>query len=608
MGTYTNPDGSKQLVSFEGQLWVVEDIDTPSRKLHLKNLRNDTLRLVNPALVESVEHDTIVKAAEATIAEKSAKRALILGEDFTPEQKEKARHRFEIIEKQFAGTLSAEAAAKECGLSLQRYYEIRLLFNAEIGPISLLGKKRGRKKGTKTIAPEVEQIIADQVWLYRGHGASYRTVWKGVQAVCAELKIKDVPSYETVCDRMNSLPEHGKDVQVHGKNHADDVFKLRDGFRELSRPLEQVQIDHTVADVFLASRYDREHPVGRPWITIAICAKTKVILGFYVSLRYPSLCSVAHTLKHAVLSKDAFMKSLGLEDHDYEFHGVFNELLTDNAREFRSANLVAACALEGIKLRHRSQKQDGGICERALGTLNIGYVQMLPGGTASRTRKDRDYNPEKHKVLTLEDFIQYFTLAVCEYHDTAGEDGKTPRDRWLEALRDENGRPVVPRNVHDVKNFIIEVMPEKRPVMSKTGLKVNGFRYSNNLLRHMIGKPIRVKYDPANLSSILARFEGQWIEVPCCEKTTGTLTAKAILQKYLKRAGKLGERAVKAFLARSEQLRQAILADIPALRKQREINEADKNGALLIHHERSKKKRKDAIRNFSVPVEPFEGE
>jgi putative transposase len=608
MGTYTNPDGSKQLVSFEGDIWAVEAIDETTRKLHLKSIRTDTMRLVSSAQVEPVDHETLLQAAVAKIADKTAKRALILGEDFTPEQKELARHRFEIIEKQIAGNLLVDEAAKECGLSVQRYYEVRKMFSAEAGIISLLGKKRGRKKGTKAISPEVEKIIADQVWLFRGEDASYRSVWKGVQAACYELKIDNVPSYETVCDRMNNLSKHLRDLQVHGKNHADDAFKLRDGFRELSRALEQVQMDHTVADVFLASRYDRKNPVGRPWITVAVCAKTKVILGFYISFRYPSLASVAHTLKHAVMSKEAFMKSQGLKDHEYEFYGVFDELLTDNAREFRSGNLVAACALEGIKLQHRHQKQDGGICERALGTLNIGYVHMLPGGTGSRSRKDRDFNPQKHAVMTLEEFTRYFTLAVCEYHDTVGEDGKTPRDRWLEALRDAKGRPVAPRRVHDVKNFIIEVLPEKHPVMSKTGLKVNGFRYSNDVLRHMIGKRIRVKYDPANLSVVLARFEGQWIEVPCCEKTPGTLTAKTILQKYLKRAGKLGERAMKAFLARSDQLRRSILLDTPAMRKQLEINDADREIAIVTHHQRPSKKTMKAIRNFALDVEPFEGE
>ncbi|WP_397453638.1 hypothetical protein [Pseudomonas sp. NA-150] len=146
MGTYTNPDGSKQLVSFEAQVWTVEAIDEVTHKLHLKNIRTDALRLASAAQVEPVEHDTLNQAVAAKSAEKSAKRALILCEGFTPEQKEQARHRFEIIDKQFAGQLTVDEAAKECGLSIQRYYEVRKLFSFEVGPISLLGKKRGRKK------------------------------------------------------------------------------------------------------------------------------------------------------------------------------------------------------------------------------------------------------------------------------------------------------------------------------------------------------------------------------------------------------------------------------------------------------------------------------
>ncbi|MHC8350967.1 transposase [Pseudomonas sp. RT4P38] len=608
MGAYKAADGSTQLVKFENDLWVVEGVESGTRKLHLRSLRNDKLCLAGADKVEPVNHEILNNAAAAHVADKTAKRALIMVEGYTPEQMEKARHRFEMIEKEMRGELTVDDAAEICKLSRPRYYEVRRLFNQELGPISLLGKKPGRKVGTKVISPELEQIIADQVWLYRGHGASYRTVWKGVQAECHERGIEEVPSYETVCDRMNNLPEHGKACQKHNKNFADDNFTLRDGFRGFSRALEQVQMDHTVADVFLASSHDRKHPVGRPWITLAICAKTKVILGFYISLRYPSLCSVAHTLKHSVMSKDAFMKRLGLQDHGYEFHGVFDELLTDNAREFRSGNLKSACSMEGIKLRHRSQKQDGGICERVLGTLNIGHVQMLPGGTASRSRKDRDYNPEVHKVMTLDEFIEYFTLSVCEYHDTAAADGKTPRDRWAEVMTGENGKPLFPRQVRDVKNFVIEVLPEKYPKVTRTGLQVNGFRYSNNVIRNMVGKKVRVKYDPVNLTQILAKIEGEWIEIPSCEKTTVTLTARAIMLKYLKKAGKLGERAVKAFLARKAILLNAIALDVPAMRRQMEIIDGDKHDPLLRHHVLAVKKLKLQQRNFSTDVEPFEGE
>lgn len=612
MGSYVAPDGSSIIARYENDLWLVEGVDEATRKYHLRNLRTQKVCSAGAANVVLIDHQTLNEAAATKIAVNEAARSLILIDGFTPKQMEQALDRFKIIERELKKEISAEQAAKECGLSRPRYYEVRRNYNPEIGHISLLTKKRGRKQGTTTLSPEMEKIIADQFWLYRGHGASYRTVWKGVQSVCHELKITEVPSYETICDRMNKLTEYEKAVPVRGKDFAGDNFQLRDGFRGFSRALEQVQMDHTVADVFISSTEEPDKTIGRPWITLAICAKTKVILGFYIGIRYPSLCSVAHVLKHAVMPKDGFMKKLGLQDHEYEFYGLFDELLTDNAREFKSGNLVAACALEGIKLRHRSQKQDGGICERVLGTLNIGAVQMLPGGTASRTRKDRDYDPAQHHAMTLDEFIRYFTLAVCEYHDTRATDGKTPRERWLEAMTDKKGAPIIPRHVQNVKNFIIEVMPEKNPTVSRTGLKVNGFRYSKDVLRPLVGKRVRVKYDPVNLSSILVRIEGEWIQVPAREQTTGTLAARELVIKSLakagKRAGKMGERAVRAFLARTKMLSQALALPTPSMRKQREISAADKSDPLLKHHAKKAKNVTYQLRDFSADVEEYEGE
>lgn len=612
MNSFTAPDGSSRIARYNNDLWLIEGVDDATRKLHLWNLRTYKVCSVDAANVTLVDHQTLNEAAASKVAEVEAARSLILIDGFTSKQMEQAYDRFRIIERELKKEISAEQAAKECGLSRPRYYEVRRNYNPEIGHVSLLTKKRGRKQGATTLSPEIEKIIADQFWLYRGQGASYRTVWKGVQAVCDELKITEVPSYETICDRMNKLSEYEKAVPVRGKDFAGDNFQLRDGFRGFSRALEQVQMDHTVADVFISSTEEPDKTIGRPWITLAICAKTKVILGFYIAIRYPSLCSVAHALKHAVMPKDGFMKKLDLNDHEYEFYGLFDELLTDNAREFKSGNLASACALEGIKLRHRSQKQDGGICERVLGTLNIGAVQMLPGGTASRTRKDRDYDPSKHHAMTLDEFIRYFTLSVCEYHDTIATDGKTPRERWLEAMTDKNGAPTIPRQVHNVKNFIIEVMPEKNPTLSRTGLKVNGIRYSSNVLRPFVGKRLRVKYDPVNLSSILVRIEGEWIQVPAREQTTGTLAARELLLKSLakagKRAGKLGERAVRAFLARTKMISKALALPTPSMRKQREINAADKRDPLLKHHTKKNQKVTYQRRDFSEVVEEFEGE
>ena len=43
-------------------------------------------------------------------------------------------------------------------------------------------------------------------------------------------------------------------------------------------PLERVQIDHTQVDVIVGDEGDRL-PIGRPWLTLAIDAASRVLLG-----------------------------------------------------------------------------------------------------------------------------------------------------------------------------------------------------------------------------------------------------------------------------------------------------------------------------------------
>ncbi len=48
----------------------------------------------------------------------------------------------------------------------------------------------------------------------------------------------------------------------------------------ISRPLELVQIDHTLVDVVVVDELARK-PIGRPWVTLAINVATRAVLGFH---------------------------------------------------------------------------------------------------------------------------------------------------------------------------------------------------------------------------------------------------------------------------------------------------------------------------------------
>lgn len=546
-----------QACMYEKKLWIVHSVDPSSHKFVLRQFDSEKTILVEPSLVRMVDAHVLADTFQKQAEEHAEILDPVDTDNVSLKRQKKAQERYNAISAELAGDISAKAAAEKCKLSLSQYYEVKRCYDPKVGVASLFGQARGRKAGTQMISQKVEQIIKEQLGIWWvGESPSKRNVWKGVQEACRDAN-ESPPAYETVCDRIAEYPNLELARSSHGKDYAVDHFKLRAGTREFFKPLEQAQMDHTLADVFLCAQDDRSKVVGRPWFTLVVCAKTKVIVGFYVSFRYPSLGSVACALRHAVTSKEEFMKKLGLQDHEYPFWGVMIELFMDNAREFRSQNLYSACVLQNINVRYRREKQEGGICERLFGTLNIGTIRVLPGGTAARSRKDRDYDPAKHALLTLGEFIRELTLGICEYHDTVGgEDHKTPRQRWEEGMKDKDGNPVAPKLVHNLRHFVIEILPEVTRKVQSAGVSIHNIFYHTPLLREMVGKKVRVKYDNANLSRVYIFLEGEWEEAAARGNPPETLAELQINKALRPRPGTLGTHGLAARKARTNSLQK----------------------------------------------------
>jgi len=69
-----------------------------------------------------------------------------------------------------------------------------------------------------------------------------------------------------------------------------------------TKPLELVQIDHTLVDIMVVDELERES-MGRPWVTIAFDVAIRVVLAFTLSLNPPSATSVGLALSMAALSR-----------------------------------------------------------------------------------------------------------------------------------------------------------------------------------------------------------------------------------------------------------------------------------------------------------------
>lgn len=111
-----------------------------------------------------------------------------------------------------------------------------------------------------------------------------------------------IVSRETVRQIALSTDQHGLCEQRHGPHAANNQHGGRAAGIVTVRPLERVEVDHTLCDVHLVDEKTGK-PIGRPWLTLVTDHYSGAVLGFHLSLNPPSSSSVIAALRHAILPK-----------------------------------------------------------------------------------------------------------------------------------------------------------------------------------------------------------------------------------------------------------------------------------------------------------------
>lgn len=81
----------------------------------------------------------------------------------------------------------------------------------------------------------------------------------------------------------------------------------------VSGPGDRYQIDATIADIYLVSRYDRSRIVGRPVVYVIIDVFSHLITGIYVGFEGPSWVGAMEALSVAVLDKVGYCHRFGID-------------------------------------------------------------------------------------------------------------------------------------------------------------------------------------------------------------------------------------------------------------------------------------------------------
>ncbi|MBG6510141.1 DDE-type integrase/transposase/recombinase [Pseudomonas aeruginosa] len=429
-----------------------------------------------------------------------------------------ARHRTEIIGPlaalEVVGHEAADEAAQALGLSRRQVYVLIRRARQGTGLVTDLTPGRsGGGKGKGRLPEPVERIIREllQKRFLSKQKRSLAAFHREVAQACKTQKLP-VPARNTVAQRIAGL-HPAKIARSRGGQDAARPLQGAGGIPpEVTMPLEQVQIDHTVIDLIVVDERDRQ-PIGRPYLTLAIDVFTRCVLGMVVTLEAPSAVSVGLCLAHAACDKRPWLEGLNVE-MDWPMSGKPRLLYLDNAAEFKSEALRRGCEQHGIRLDYRppGQPHYGGIVERIIGTAMQMIHDELPGTTFSNPGQRGEYDSEKMATLTLRELERWLALAVGTYHGSV-HNGllQPPAARWAEAVE----RVGVPAVVTRPTAFLVDFLPVIRRTLTRTGFVIDHIHYYADALKPWIARRERlpaflIRRDPRDIRRIwVLEPEGQ---------------------------------------------------------------------------------------------------
>jgi putative transposase len=292
------------------------------------------------------------------------------------------------------------------------------------------------------------------------------------------------------------------------------------------RPFEYVHIDHTPLDIFLIAGETREL-LGRPWLSLAIDAESRAVVGFYLSFDSPSYRSCMMVLRDIVRR-----------------HGRLpNTLVVDNGAEFRSAALQRVCELYAVSLRYRpaGQPRHGSVLERLFGTAHSQLIHNLAGNTKCLKNVrtvTKSVSPQRHAQWTLPSLYgalnKYFQdLYGTELHPAHGQPPELHLQRQLTQTGQRHHRAI-----RLDRAFLIETCPSvdqcgERKIDVKRGVKVHHLWYWTEAFRGaraQIRVPVRV--DPWDARFCYVLLGQLWHRCVCKLAATLRRLTRSELESY----------------------------------------------------------------------------
>jgi len=298
---------------------------------------------------------------------------------------------------------------------------------------------------------------------------------------------------------------------------------------EVYGPGSRYQIDATVADVYLVSRYNRNWIIGRPVVYLIVDVFSRMVVGIDVGLEGPSWIVAMMALANAAADKVTFCREYGISiaEEDWACHHMPDAILGDRG-EMESRMVENLIANLNVRIENAAPYRGDlkGIVERHFRTIHQKVKPFMPGYVIpdANKRLGKDY-----RLDAKLDIYQFTEIIIhCVLHHNNGhylesydrdatlvsEDVPAiPVELWKWGIRNRSGQ----LNSFPEDIVKLNLMPTASARIAEDGIRFKKMRYScekaireNWFERARIKKrteQIEISYDPRNTNYLYIKSQ-----------------------------------------------------------------------------------------------------
>lgn len=507
-------------VLWDGEMFTV--LNNGTLELHLKSDKSSTLVSLAHNHVEKLflEGSIRVEEAEST----GRLNSLDLENDLrfsTPDKIRTALQRYNLLQKWKNGELAlTDKTYSERTYREWARKEREALANGKDPIIGLIPKTNLRGNYGPKI-PEGADAIIQHVLKQHYDQLVGRTKWSVYGTLCNTLETSGYapiskPSF------LKRVDQHTSVEVIRARRGRKAAYQIAEFAWTLDQqsavhgdyPFHVVHVDHTELEIELRSSLTGEN-LGRPWLTLGICAHTRRMLGFYLTYRRPRYIACMAVLFDIV----------------QRYGRVPDIIVTDGGAEFAATDYEEFLGLLHAESLHRptSAARAGSVCERLFGYTQSAFIHNLIGNTKLR-RKVRELTPETNPselaIFTLNDLYEGLEEWFFHIYDTRKHPAllMSPRAAYEQGLIKSGMRLHRLRRVEDLVPIAFpSVKGHFRKLDPQRGVYVNNRRYRNPRLEVLClkGTSVQVKPHLMRPDVVYALHNGEWF--PCYANNHGEM-------------------------------------------------------------------------------------